>query len=161
VGTESRAEYLDLELFGVQSAEGVARRVAAHLPDGFRLLGCEELKPGGESLNRVIRGIEYRVELPDEVPDAGDRLAQFLAAENAVVVRQREGKDPIRIDLKKAVDAMVATGPREIRFTLRSGENEAVARPSELLSAIFGAELTAPGVARIVRESAIFGAPAA
>ena len=55
----------------------------------------------------------------------------------------------------------MAAGPREIRFTLRAGANDAVARPSELLSALFGAELTRPGVARIVRENAIFGTPAA
>src|SRR5204863_3488763 len=36
VGTESRAEYLDLELFGLQAADDVARKVRAELPDGFR-----------------------------------------------------------------------------------------------------------------------------
>jgi hypothetical protein len=59
------------------------------------------------------------------------------------------------------VDGLVATGAREIRFTLRAGENDAVARPSELLAALFGADSTRPGVARIVRESVIFGTPAA
>src|SRR5438132_2164877 len=66
VGTESRAEYLDLELFGVQDAAEVAQRVRAELPRGFALLSCEPLQPGGESLTRVIRGIEYRVELPED-----------------------------------------------------------------------------------------------
>ena len=77
------------------------------------------------------------------------------------MLREREGKEPVRVDLKKSLDFLVAAGTREIRFTLRAGENEAVARPSELLSALFGAELTRPGVARIVRENAIFGTPAA
>ncbi|HTO99706.1 MAG TPA: TIGR03960 family B12-binding radical SAM protein [Myxococcales bacterium] len=160
VGTESRAEYLDLELFGALSPEDVAERVRAHLPEGFRLLACEPLAPGGDSLNRTIRGIEYRVELPAEAPDAARRLAEFAAAGEATVLREREGKKPVRIDLRKGVEGLFASGPREIRFTLRAGENEAVARPSELLTALFGPELTRPGVARIVRESAIFGAPA-
>ena len=77
------------------------------------------------------------------------------------MLREREGKQPVRIDLKKSLDRLVAAGPREIRFTLRAGENDAVARPSELLSALFGAELSRPGVARILRENAIFGLPAA
>src|SRR5205085_1231032 len=64
VGTESRAEYLDLELFGGHEAVDVARRVGENLPAGFRLLSCEPLRPGGESLSRTIRGLEYRVELP-------------------------------------------------------------------------------------------------
>jgi len=161
VGTESLAEYLDLELFGAQRPDEVGGRIAAHLPEGFKLLGCEELRPGGESLSRTIRGIEYRVELPEDAPDAGERLSSFFAAPAATVLREREGKKPIAVDLRNAVEGLQATGPREIRFTLRAGGNEAVARPSELLSAIFGAELTRPGVARIVRERALFGTPAA
>src|SRR3989454_2688830 len=161
VGTESRAEYLDLELFGVQEAGQVAAAVRANLPHGLQLLSCEELQPGGESLARTIRGIEYRVELPEGAPDAGQRLAEFAARPEATVLREREGKQPVRIDLKKSVDRLVAENAREIRFTLRAGENEAVARPSQLLAALFGTELTRPGVARIVRENAIFGVPAA
>ena len=161
VGTESRAEYLDLELFGVQQAEEVAARVRSELPQGFRLISCALLERGGESLTRTIRGIEYRVELPDHAPDAPARLAEFAAQPEASVLREREGKEPVRIDLKRAVDGLVATSAREIRFTLRAGEAEAVARPSELLAALFGPESTRPGVARIVRESVIFGTPAA
>src|SRR5256885_704941 len=119
------------------------------------------LRPGGASLARTIRGIEYRVELPEGAPDAALRLAEFAAREDATVLRAREGKQPVRIDLKKSVDRLVAENAREIRFTLRAGENEAVARPGELLAALFGTELTRPGVARIVRENAIFGVPAA
>ncbi len=161
VGTESRAEYLDLELFGVQQPEDVARRISAELPQGFRLISCEQVAGGGDSLTRTIRGIEYRVELPDDSPDATCRLAEFAAQADATIVREREGKKPIRIDLKAAIDGLRAAGPREIRFTLRAGESEAVARPSELLAALFGAEATRPGVARIVRENVVFGTPAA
>src|SRR3954470_12244951 len=57
VGTESRAEYLDLELFGAQEAAEVGAAVRAYLPEGFRLLICGELAPGGDSLMRIIRGI--------------------------------------------------------------------------------------------------------
>ncbi|HZX96194.1 MAG TPA: TIGR03960 family B12-binding radical SAM protein [Myxococcales bacterium] len=161
VGTESRAEYLDLELFGVQDAAAVATRLRTELPEGFRLVSCEPLAAGGESLTRIIRGIAYRVELPESAPEAFGRLAEFAAQAEATVLREREGKKAVLIDLKKAVDGLAATGEREIRFTLRAGEAEAVARPSELLAALFGAEATRPGVARIVREDVIFGTPAA
>ena len=161
VGTESHAEYLDLELFGTRDASEVAEGIRGNLPEGFRVVSCEVLRPGGASLARTIRGIEYRVELPEGAPDAALRLAEFAAREDATVLRAREGKQPVRIDLKKSVDRLVAENAREIRFTLRAGENEAVARPSELLAALFGTELTRPGVARIVRENAIFGVPAA
>ena len=161
VGTESRAEYLDLELFGTHDANGIAAVVRSNLPEGFLLLSCEELPPGGDSLTRIIRGIRYRVELPEGAPDAAERLAGFAARAEATVLREREGKRPVRVDLKTSVDGLVADGPREIRFTLRAGEPEAVARPSELLSALFGEELVRPGVTRLIRESVVFGPPAA
>ena len=161
VGTESRAEYLDLELFGVQDAGQVAGAVRVHLPEGFRLLSCEALAPGGDSLARTIRGIVYRVELPDDAPDAAQRLAEFASSGEAIIVREREGKRPVRVDLKASVEGLAADGPREVRFTLKAGEPEAVARPSELLSALFGAELVKPGRSRLIRESVVFGPPAA
>ncbi|HYS11398.1 MAG TPA: TIGR03960 family B12-binding radical SAM protein [Myxococcales bacterium] len=161
VGTESRAEYLDLELFGVQDAGQVAGAVRVHLPEGFRLLSCEVLAPGGDSLARTIRGIVYRVELPDDAPDAAQRLAEFASSGEAIIVREREGKRPVRVDLKASVEGLAADGPREVRFTLKAGEPEAVARPSELLSALFGAELVKPGRSRLIRESVVFGPPAA
>jgi radical SAM family uncharacterized protein/radical SAM-linked protein len=161
VGTESRAEYLDLELFGTKDAAEIAESIRAHLPEGFRLLSCEAVEAGGESLARIIRGIEYRVELPDGADDVAERLAQFAARSEATVLREREGKRPIQVDLKRSVDGLAAAGAREIRFTLRAGEPEAVARPSELLAALFGAEMVKPGVARLVRENVVFGPPAA
>jgi radical SAM family uncharacterized protein/radical SAM-linked protein len=161
VGTESRAEYLDLELYGVQDAARVAAGVRAHLPEGLRLLSCEELQPGSGSLTRTIRGIEYRVELPEDAPDAAQRLAEFASRSEVTVVREREGKLPVRVDLKKSIDRLVAKNAREIRFTLRAGEQEAVARPSELLAELFGADFARPGVTRLFRENVVFGPPAA
>ncbi|MGZ6142061.1 MAG: TIGR03936 family radical SAM-associated protein, partial [Myxococcales bacterium] len=160
VGTESRAEYLDAELFGTLDADEVAARVRAELPEGFRLLACEPLGRDAPALSKSIRGIEYRVELPDGAPDALERIALFERLPEATVVREREGKKPIVIDLKKAVDGLAASGPAEVTFRLKAGEAEAVARPSELLAALFGAEFVKPGVARLVRESVVFGAPA-
>jgi radical SAM family uncharacterized protein/radical SAM-linked protein len=161
VGIESRAEYLDVELFGVQQPDEIAKRVRAELPEGFELLACEPLDRAAPALNQSIRGIEYRVELPDDAPDAEERLAAFALQPEAFVLREREGKRPVRIDLKAAALGLAADGPRGVRFTLKAGEAEAVARPAELLAALFGAESVRPGVARLMREKVVFGAPAA
>jgi radical SAM-linked protein len=159
VGTESRAEYLDLELYGAQDADDVAARVRAELPDGFRLLSCEPL-PRGDSLSRTIRAIDYRVELPEDAPDAGERLAWFSALPASAILREREGKTPVRVDLKASIQRIAATSARELRFTLRAGEKDATARPSEVLAELFGPEAARPGAARIVREEVAFGSPA-
>jgi radical SAM-linked protein len=156
VGTESRAEYLDLELYGLHDPAEIAARIRAELPEGFRVLSCEPIGNKAESLSRSIRGIEYLVDLPEGAPDAVDRLVAFAGRTEASVVREREGKDPQRIDLKAAVQAIRAEGSRSLRFTLRAGETQATARPYELLGAIFGDEWVKPGVLRIVREHAIF-----
>ena len=160
VGTESRAEFLDLELHGMADPEHVAAHIRRKLPEGFRLLSCARVPDGSESLSRTIRAIEYRVEMPDGAPDVAERLQQFTARSEATVMREREDKAPLRIDLKAAVDGLRADGPRELRFKLRAGEASATARPSELLSALFGPEWVKPGVARIVREDVVFGTPA-
>ena len=160
VGTESQAEYLDAELYGVQEPAHVAAHLRRELPAGFRLLSCETLEPGALTLSRTIRGIEYLAELPDGAPLAADRIAAFAQEPAASVVRERDGKPPQRIDLKAALGSIEAVGARELRFTLRAGEAEATARPAELLAHLFGAEWVKPGVARLVREGVIFGAPA-
>jgi radical SAM-linked protein len=160
VGTQSRAEYLDAELFGTLSPDEVARRIRKELPEGFALIECEPLQPKSPALNQSIRGIEYLVELPEDAPDVPERLSSFALLPEASVVRMREGKEPVRIDLKRSVDNLVATGPRALRFTLKAGEAEAVARPSELLTALFGAECVKPGVAFLCREAVVFGEPA-
>jgi len=156
VGTESRAEYLDLELYGSPDPAQIAARIAAELPEGFRILSVEPIDNKADSLSRAIRGIEYLVELPEGAPDAVDRLAVFAARPDASVVREREGKHPLRIDLKAAVQAIRAEGRSSLRFTLRAGETQATARPYELLEALFGSEWVKAGMTRIVRENALF-----
>jgi radical SAM family uncharacterized protein/radical SAM-linked protein len=160
VGTESRAEYLDVELYGRPLEAHVAAHVRAELPEGFRLLGCEPLDGGEPALSQAIRAIDYLVQLPAGAPPAAERVASFAALPEATVVRQREGKPPQRIDLKAALCSLAASGSSELRFTLRAGETGATARPSELLGALFGAAWAKPGVARLVREEVAFGAPA-
>jgi radical SAM-linked protein len=160
VGTASEAEYLDLQLNGSPAPAHVAAHVRAELPEGFRLLSCEPIDRDAPALNQSIRGIEYLVELPDGAPDAIERLAAFAALPDATIVREREGKTPVRIDLKAAVQGLIAETSQQLRFTLRAGEAGAVARPVELLTALFGADCVKPGVARLVRESVVFGAPA-
>src|SRR5262249_10334330 len=108
VGTESRAEYLDVELFGALDADDVAERVRAELPQGFSLLECAPLDPGLPSLNQSIRGIAYLVELPQTARDPAEALASFGEAK---IVREREGKQPIEIDLSKSVSGLRAEGP--------------------------------------------------
>jgi radical SAM family uncharacterized protein/radical SAM-linked protein len=159
VGTESRAEYLDVELFGTLDPQEVELRIQSHLPDGFELISCEPLSKEQPALSQSIRGIEYRVELPDGAPDVQERLERFAALTESFVTREREGKQPIRIDLKRSIDNLAASGPREIRFTLKAGEAEAVARPAELLAELFGAEHVRPGAATLIRESVVFGEP--
>ena len=159
VGTESEAEYLDVELYGVQEPEHVAEHIRRQLPGGFRLLSCERIDKATNPLSQSIRAIEYRAFLPDGAPEADARVTSFSAQPEAAVVRVREGKPSQHIDLKAAVSKLSAAGPREVRFTLRAGEGEATARPGELLSALFGADWVKPGVARLVRENVVFGAP--
>jgi radical SAM-linked protein len=174
VGAESRAEYFDLELYGAPLPEHVAAHIERELPQGLRLLSVAPLEKGAPSLSQGIRGMTWLAELPEVASAAGaptapgaaafaqsaaERVAEFQAAQEARVTRAREGKSSQAIDLKEAVQRLEAVGPRAVRFTLRAGEEKATARPGELLGWMFGPEATRPGVMRMVREEAIFGAP--
>src|SRR6266850_1695264 len=145
-------EVVDTIVYHPEDYKPQHRPPAPPTPEGRTTLRLRYAKEG--------RAIEYRVELPDGAPDPAERLAEFAARPVAAILREREGKDPVRIDLKSAVHALSAGGPREVRFTLRAGETQATARPSELLAALFGADWVKPGVARIIREEVVFGAPA-
>ncbi len=160
VGAESFAEYFDLELYGTLLPEHVAAHIAKELPQGLRLLSVEPLSKGAPSLSQGVRGMTWLAELPEDAAQtAEERVAAFFSAEEARVTREREGKASQAIDLKEAVQKLEAVGPRAVRFTLRAGEEKATARPGELLGWMFGPEATRPGVLRMVREEAIFGAP--
>ena len=104
----------------------------------------------------------WLAELPADAAveqSAAERVAAFWSAQEARVTREREGKSSQDIDLKEAIQKLEAVGPRSVRFTLRAGEEKATARPGELLGWMFGAEATRPGVLRLLREEAVFGAP--
>lgn len=161
MGTESQAEYLDLELYGLQEPEHVAAHVRRELPAGLRLLDCERIDGKSAALNQTIRGIEYLVELPEGAPEAAEKVAGFAARDSVRILREREGKTPAAIDLKHGVESLRALSTTELSFTLRAGEGEATARPAELLRELFGAEWAQPGVARLQRVAVIFGAPKA
>ncbi|MBS2023565.1 MAG: TIGR03960 family B12-binding radical SAM protein [Deltaproteobacteria bacterium] len=156
VGTESEAEYLDLELFGTPDPAHVARHISAELPLGFRLLACEPVPASAPSVSASIRGLRLRLELPEGAPSLAGPLETLAQTPRALVMREREGKAPTPIDLKTAVSELVLEGERTLRFLLRTGEGEATARPAELITHLVGAEWAAPGVTRIVREGVVF-----
>jgi radical SAM family uncharacterized protein/radical SAM-linked protein len=168
VGVESRAEHFDLELYGTPIPATIAAAIEQELPAGLRLLSLEPLEKGAPSLSQAIRGMRFLAELPaaagEAAPDgdrgdAASRVAAFLAAPEASVQREREGKPPVSIDLKAAVQSIEAVGERSVRFVLRAGEERASARPGELLGWLFGAEATRAGLLWLSREEALFGPP--
>jgi radical SAM family uncharacterized protein/radical SAM-linked protein len=159
VGTESEAEWLDLELIGTQTIDDVTARISKELPPGLLLLEVLKLEPGAISLNRAIRGLAFRVEVPERERDLAGEVQRFLSEDKVLVSRAREGKVNVQVDLRAAVTGLSVEQPGMLRFTLRAGEGEATARPGELLTHLLGAELARPGAVRIVREAVIFGAP--
>ncbi len=155
VGTESRAEYLDVELFGAPDAEEVAERIRKELPMGLLLLECAVRPLEAAPLNELIKGLEYLAVLPEGAPDAAPGVAAFTARKEAIVMRPREGKAAKRVDLKSGVEGLLAVSPRELRFVIKSGDNEGAVRPAELLREIFGEQWTRPGELRLIRERAV------
>ena len=169
VGLESQAEYLDLELVGVQDPTEAARRLGAALPRGLSVLEAYRIDPRTPSLSESVRSVHYRVEFPEgwSAEALAQRIDDFHSAEQSVVrrtapPRPRDKKRNQRfaaprereIDLKEMVTHLSVEGPGRVAFSLKAGPSGS-AKPAEVLAAVFG-DGTPPRGVRVLKEGVSF-----
>ncbi len=140
-GSESLAEYLDLDLAEPVPTAGLAERLSGALPGGLDVVTVAETD-GRVSLQQDVTSCNWQISVPSSA-DLADRVDTALAATELIVSRERKGQtteDDIRPAIKHLVahhDQLVcelATQPRGVR-------------PAELLVAL-GIESTAGDVRR-------------
>jgi radical SAM-linked protein len=170
VGVESLCEHLDLDLVGLLEASDVAARLAAQLPEDFRVVEAVEVAAGEPSISEALRAVHYRVRFPEE--GWGEAVlthcvTEFLAAERSVVTRaappkHRQGKRQQKIadrggreiDLKEIVTHLAVEGPDTVAFSLRADPSGS-AKPAEVLAAVFG-QGTPPRGVKVLKEGVSF-----
>ncbi len=147
VGVESRAEFVDLTLVGVHTAEEVSRVLGEQMPPGLRVVAAEASP--AIPLNQNGSAVTYLVEVAAQDAAVSAALARYDAAKSWTVTRKYDGYDR-EIDIKHYVRGLSWTGSG-LRMEIISG-NDGTARPAEIVRSILGVE---PG--RLVKESVKLG----
>ena len=169
VGVESRCEYLDLELTGVQEESAIAARLAPVLPPGLTVEEVRPLDPRAPSISASLRAVHFVAEFPADWSDEriAAAIARFEASSQATVRRAppRKGKDRKRgekiaqgkareIDLKDIVTHLALEGELRVAFSLKADPSGS-AKPAEVLAAVFGDGAPPRGV-KVLKEGVSF-----
>ncbi|MBI4576366.1 MAG: TIGR03960 family B12-binding radical SAM protein [Planctomycetes bacterium] len=148
VGTESEAEYLDLELDQALAPEEVRRRLEGCLPLGMRVRSAEALAPGAASIQDAQEAVRYALRLEATVGDLGARVEAFLALETAPVLRRR-GQKPARVvDVRASVESLEVVPwdphhPHQHLDLWLATSPAGTARPAEVVALVAGAGVEA------------------
>jgi len=136
VGTESLAEYLDIDLIeaiideseflssvNLQLPAGITIRSIANVPDK---------KNNGAGKNLICYQISFARDFSEQEKEA---LENFIKNESFTVTKFRKGKKRV-IDTRKQVQSLVRTGNNSISMVLLNEEGKAASKPVEILKAV-------------------------
>ncbi|MHB8670503.1 MAG: TIGR03936 family radical SAM-associated protein [Acidimicrobiales bacterium] len=151
-GSQSLAEYLDVELTGPSAVEmdlsAVGTSLSGALPAGMDVTAAAVVDHDEESLQQAVTSCGWTMGLGD-VPDAAELVAAAMAADSLVVTRNRKGH-PVVDDIRPAIRSLSLVVP-EVTGSGGFGRDETVLscelttqprglRPAELVAAL-GSEL--------------------
>jgi radical SAM family uncharacterized protein/radical SAM-linked protein len=155
VGTESRAEFVDV---GVQGQPDLLVQISAlrkQLPEGIAVLSAELLPPGAPGIMKKATAIRYRLFLDGlDATRAENDIQNLLTRANVPITRTSKGR--VRaLDIRRGIARFAIErglkGPEAVlELMLTSGP---IARPSEVATMAFG--LTD---LRVVREDLVWAA---
>jgi radical SAM-linked protein len=156
LGIRSLGEILDVKLVDDLPAEEVARRLRRVSLEGIEILDVARVGEGDRALGRVITESETIARLPAGV-DASAGLAR-LAGDEPLVVRRESQKESAGIartvDVRRTLRTLALREDAEVRRRLGwtdgslisfsvSVSHEGSARPIEVLTALYGADVAA------------------
>jgi radical SAM-linked protein len=136
VGTESLAEYLDIDLIEViTDVDEFLHRINAQLPAGITLQAVEDVPD--KKCNAVVKNITCYQVCFDQDFSAEDRekIRSFMNSESLTIEKFRKGKKRI-IDIRKQVESLVESGNNKLEMILFSEEGKATSKPVEILQAV-------------------------
>jgi len=134
LGYASTGEYVELTFAVPLDLETVVAGLDAALPDGLSVEDAVEVSDGSPKLASLLRASLWLLEWDGAVPGLATACERLLSADALPVARQRKG-EPVEVDLRPAVAALVADDDqRALRCVLHAVEPPV--RPTELLLAL-------------------------
>jgi radical SAM family uncharacterized protein/radical SAM-linked protein len=140
VGTESRAEFVDVGVQGQPDLSPLVRALREQLSGGIDLLSAELLPPGAPGIMRRAVAVRYRLFLGNFDAERAERGALELQQRDRVAIA-RTTKGRVRaVDARGSIARLVIErgrhGPEAVlELILQSGP---MARPSEVATLAFG-----------------------
>jgi radical SAM-linked protein len=138
VGTESMAEYMDVDLKQpVADEELFISTLNRQLPKGFAILNIaadQDIKEKGQ--DKLLTCYQVRLSRPLS-PEDQDRLQSFLDEESVSVAKLRKGKKRI-FDIRKQVTELNVQQDGSIELTQISEQDKASSKPMEIIKEVFG-----------------------
>lgn len=146
VGTESRAEFFELELFLPVGAADARKKMEMHLPEGVTLLEVTGIPPGSPRLFDFDLVCSYRLAAEPPFPGSSDpprellaeRTAAYRSAREFPITVHRDG-GPKVVDIRPFVCEIGMNGGA-VFITIIQGTGKGV-RPLEAAAAILGTPL--------------------
>ena len=136
VGTESLAEYLDIDLIkAIIDESEFLRTVNLQLPAGITIrsiAAVPDKKNNGAGKNLTCYQINFSRDFSGEEKEA---LESFMKNESFIITKFRKGKKRV-IDTRKQVQSLVQTGKNSLRMVLLNEEGKAASKPVEIVKAV-------------------------
>jgi radical SAM family uncharacterized protein/radical SAM-linked protein len=136
VGTESLAEYLDIDLIElITDVDEFLHRINAQLPAGITLQSVDDVpdKKGSASVKNFTC---YQVSFDQDFSgEDREKIRSFMNSESLTIEKFRKGQKRI-IDIRKQVESLVESEKNTLEMILFSEEGKAASKPVEILKAV-------------------------
>ena len=137
VGTESLAEYLDVDLTAVIADKNeFLLRINKQLPPGIAILSITDMPC--RQTDAAVRTLTcYTISLDRDLSAEGRKsLKSFMDSKSFTITKIRKGKQRI-LDIRKQVKSLVVSSNNRLEMLLLSEEGIAAGKPVEILKAVF------------------------
>lgn len=132
MGYESDAEYIDLKFTGPVSLTRVKEKLAACLPEGFKLVGVKRIPTFFPSIEAVANVVEYEIAGPFP-EDAQARLDAIAGMDVLPIMKFKKGV-PEWVDAKEQILRLERAADGNAVVVMRFGPKRSI-KPERLLSA--------------------------
>ncbi|HIJ81713.1 MAG TPA: TIGR03960 family B12-binding radical SAM protein [Desulfuromonadales bacterium] len=149
VGVESQAEYMDMIVAAAATADEVAERLNAVLPEGIRILSATLVDVHAPSISTTIHATRYRITVGAlDVGALRMNCVQFLAHASYIIQRSKKGQTR-EIDLRSEVISLTVEGTTFIIVAKRG-------KPLEFARAVTGRQELMHDDIRVEKLEVIF-----